>query len=85
MSEMKEFLLTVMDDAEDDRIARIGYIDDILSNLNIPEDTYHQLMREIIEWGDTLYDIGVLDQAMRETTVNDILAGKDYRTEKDYE
>jgi len=85
MSEMKEFLLNAIETAEDDRIARIGYIDGILSNLNIPEDTYHQLMREIIEWGDTLYDIGVLDQANNENTVNDILAGKDYRTEKDYE
>lgn len=85
MNADKAMIERVLDDAEDDRIARMGYIDGILSNLNIPEETYHELMREIIEWGDTLYDIGVLDQAKRDTTVNDILAGKDYRTEKDYE
>lgn len=81
MNADKAMIERVLDDAEDDRIARMGYIDGILSNLNIPEDTYHELMREIIEWGDTLYDIGVLDQAKRDTTVNDILAGMDYDNE----
>lgn len=85
MSEMKEFLLNAIETAEDDRIARMGYIDGILSNLNLPDDTYHTLLKYIVEYGDTLYDIGVLDQANNENTVNDLLAGKDYRTEKDYE
>lgn len=81
MSEMKEFLLNAIETAEDDRIARIGYIDGILSNLNIPEDTYHDLLKYIVEYGDTLYDIGVLDQANNENTVNDLLAGMDYENE----
>ena len=81
MSEMKEFLLTVIQDAEDDRIARMGYIGGILSNLNLPEDTYHDLLKYIVEYGDTLYDIGVLDQANNENTVNDLLAGMDYDNE----
>lgn len=81
MSEMKEFLLTVIQDAEDDRIARMGYIDGILSNLNLPDDTYHTLLKYIVEYGDTLYDIGVLDQANNENTINDLLAGMDYNNE----
>lgn len=81
MNADKAMIERVLDDAEDDRIARMGYIDGILSNLNLPEDTYHDLIREIVEYGDTLYDIGVLNQAQRDTTVNDILAGKDYDNE----
>lgn len=74
MSEMKEYLLNAIETAEDDRIARMGYIDGILSNLNLPEDTYHDLLKYIVEYGDTLYDIGVLDQANNENTVNAVLA-----------
>ena len=81
MSEMKEFLLNAIETAEDDRIARIGYIDGILSNLNLPDDTYHTLLKYIVEYGDTLYDIGVLDQANNENTINDLLAGMDYDNE----
>lgn len=83
MSEMKEFLLNAIETAEDERIARMGYIDGILSNLNLPEDTYHDLIREIVEFGDTLYDLGVLDQASNENMVNSILAGMDYDNEQD--
>ena len=74
MSEMKEYLLNAIETAEDNRIARMGYIDGILSNLNLPEDTYHDLLKYIVEYGDTLYDIGVLDQANNENTVNAVLA-----------
>jgi len=81
MSAMKEFLLNAIEMAEDDRIARMGYIDGILSNLNLPDDTYHTLLKYIVEYGDTLYDIGVLDQANNENTVNDLLAGMDYDNE----
>jgi hypothetical protein len=73
MSADKEMIDCMLDHAEDDRIARMGYIDGILSNLDIPEDTYHTLLKYIMEYGDTLYDIGVLDQAMSGTTYKDIL------------
>lgn len=81
MSAMKEFLIQAIQDAEDDKVARLGFVDGILSNLNIPDDTYHTLMRYIVEYGDTLYDIGVLDQANNENTINDLLAGMDYDNE----
>jgi len=77
----KAMIERVLEDAEDDRIARMGYIDGILSNLNLPDDTYHNLLKYIVEYGDTLYDIGVLDQARSGTVYMDLLAGKDYDNE----
>ena len=82
MNADKAMIERALDTAEDDRIARMGYIDGILSNLNIPEDTYHDLIRDIVEFGDTLYEIGVLDQARSGTIYKDLLADKGYDPEK---